>query len=253
MIIRSLYNVSRQMNVLQKKQENNSANAANANTPGYKFQQLIHRTMQEYDLYNHAGGRDNDRRVDLGSINFGTEIDGAYTTFTQGILNETGIRTDLSISGRGFFAIELENGQMGLARNGNFKIDQQQSLVTMERNPVLGINSGGNALEIYIENDNFTVDTKGYINGSATRVMVVDYPDYGDFELLGEGVFSSGGADFEIGDGEVKQGYLEASNVNILDEIVKMMEVSREFESNQRTLRVLNDTLQKTVNEIGRN
>ena len=57
MIIRSLYNVTRQMNVLQKKQENNSANAANVNTPGFKYQDLIQRTMEEFDVYNRAGGQ----------------------------------------------------------------------------------------------------------------------------------------------------------------------------------------------------
>lgn len=253
MIIRSLYNVSRQMNVLQKKQENNAANAANANTPGYKFQHLVQRTMQEYDLYNRAGGRENDQRVELGTINFGTEIDGGYTSFSQGNLNETGLATDLAISGRGFFAIELDDGRMGITRNGNFKIDNQQRLVTTEGNPVLGMDSQGDISEIFVQGDEFSVDGQGLIAGGDMRLMIVDYPDYGGLELYGEGVFIPGNMEYELNEANISQGFLESSNVNILDEIVKMMEVSREFESNQRTLRVLNDTLQKTVNEIGRN
>ena len=73
------------------------------------------------------------------------------------------------------------------------------------------------------------------------------------FEMRGESIYMTGGAIPMESDAEVSQGYLENANVNIMDEMVKMMEVSREFQSNQRVLSVLNETLQKTVNEIGRN
>lgn len=253
MIIRSLYNVSRQMNVLQKKQENNAANTANANTPGFKYQDLIQRSMQEYEVYNNAGGRDSNRTQLLGTINMGTEIDGAYTSFTQGALKETGLFTDLALNGQGFFTVATENGETGYTRNGHFRVSEDQRLVTEEGYPVLGVSGNGTPSEIFVMGDALSIDQSGYINGTGTRLMITTFPDNNTLEMRGENLYVSGAGNLDQGDTKVTQGYLESSNVDLMDEIVKMMEVSREFQSNQRVLSVLNDTLQKTVNEIGRN
>lgn len=253
MIIRSLYNVTRQMDVLQKRQENNSANAANVNTPGYKMQSLIQRTMEENELYNHAGGRDNNQKVLLGTINMGTEIDSAVTNFTQGSLKETGSATDLALNGQGFFTLALENGETGFTRSGNFRVSEDQRLVTQEGYPVMGVNGQGTPTEIFVVGDELTVSQEGFINGTDVRLMLSNFQDTAAFELRGGNIYQIAGGNPLESDAEVNQGYLENANVNMMDEMVKMMEVSREFQSNQRVLSVLNETLQKTVNEIGRN
>ncbi len=251
MIVRSLYNVSRQMDVLQQKQENNAANTANVSTPGFKYQDLIQRTMQEYELCNNAGGAGSNQRQELGSINFGTEIDEAYTDFSQGALKQTGIYTDLAISGKGFFAVQLDDGTMGFTRNGNFRVDENGQLATQEGYKVLGIDPQGNISGINLQNDSMNVDKKGYINGTQQKILTVDFRDYGAFELKGNTIYASGQG-FQATESAVNQGFLESSNVNMLDQMVKMMEVSREFESNQRALKVINSTLEKTVNDVGR-
>jgi len=251
MIERGLYNVSRQMNVLQQKQENTTANTANVSTPGFKYQDLIQRTMKEYELCNNAGGAESNQKQELGSINFGTEIDEAYTDFSQGALKQTGLYTDLAISGTGFFAVQLEDGTMGFTRNGNFRVDENNQLVTQEGCKVLGIDTQGNISGITVENDSMSVDRKGYINGTQQKLMTVDFPDYGALEHKGNAIYASGQG-YQLSDSSVNQGFLESSNVNMLDQMVKMMEVSREFESNQRALKVINSTLDKTVNDVGR-
>lgn len=253
MIIRSLYNVTRQMNVLQKKQENNSANAANVNTPGFKYQDLVQKTMEEYDIRNRAGGRDNNRVQELGTINFGTEIDAAVTNFTPGVLKETGIQTDFALDGNGFFTLSLENGETGYTRNGNFKVNVDGRLVTQEGYPVLASNGQGAVSEIYVPGNYLEVGENGFINGSDLRFLISNFNNTQNFELRGETIYVTGEASIGMGDASVRQGYLESANVDMAAEIVKMMEISREFQANQRTLTVLNDTLQKTVNEIGRN
>ncbi|MGB4589235.1 MAG: flagellar hook-basal body complex protein [Clostridiaceae bacterium] len=252
MIIRSLYNTASQMNVLQKKQENSAANTANVNTPGFKYQELVQRTMKEYEVKNHTGGLGNNEEQKLGSINFGTEIDEAYTHFSQGILKETGTPTDLAISGEGFFAVQMQNGQTGYTRSGNFRIDGEKRLVTQEGFPVFGIDAQNNVSPIMVENDFLSIDNKGMINGTEKRVMIVDFADYTALEQKGNSIYAGQGTNL-VADQAVSQGYLEGSNVNLLDEMVKMIEVSREFESNQRTLKAIDETLQKAVNEIGRN
>lgn len=253
MIIRSLYNVTRQMNVLQKKQENNAANAANVNTPGFKYQDLIQKTMEEMAVSNRAGGRDSSLRQELGTINFGTEIDGAYTSFTQGILKQTGIATDFAVSGDGFFTLALENGETGYTRNGSFKISEDRRLVTQEGYPVLARNAQGTLQEIFVPGNSLEVSESGQIAGQDLQILLSRFNDTQNFELRGETIYVTGEPSLGRGEATISQGYLESSNVDMAQEMVRMMEVSREFQANQRTLTVLNDTLQKTVNEIGRN
>lgn len=240
------------MNVLQKKQENTAANTANVNTPGFKYQELIQKAMKEHQVYNHAGGAGNKAMTELGSISFGTEIDGAYSVFTPGVLKETGSATDIALNGRGFFGVTTEDGQMAFTRNGNFTISEDRRLVTKEGYPVLGTR-GGNVEEIYVMGDELSIGKNGEINGTDLKIFTADFADYGNLELRGETLYLGAGGNFNPVDTQMEQGYLESSNVNIMDEMVKMMEVSREFQSNQRVLSVLNETLQKTVNEIGRN
>jgi len=253
MILRSIYNTARQMNVLQKKQENSAANTANVNTPGFKYQELVQRAMKEYEVKNHTGGLGNNEEQELGSINFGTEIDEAYTSFSQGVLKETGVASDFAINGDGFFEVQMQDGQIGYTRSGNFKIDNLQRLVTQEGFPVLGIDNQNNVSSIRVENDRLSIDNKGYINGTNQKMMTVDFADYTALELNGNSIYSTTQGAAQLTDSTISQGYLEGSNVNLLDEMVKMIEVSREFESNQRTLKAIDETLQKTVNEIGRN
>lgn len=252
MIIRSLAQVTAQMNVLQKKQENSAANVANVNTPGYKFQVLLQETQKEYEVHNHTGGRDNNAYQALGSLSLGTQLGEAYTNFTPGTLTQTGLATDFAIQGKGFFPVALEDNTLGFTRSGSFRRDAEGYLVTPEGYRVLGVDPQGNWQSISTGGNPLVLTAEGQIQGTVLRLAAVDVADYTQLTLEGGSLFAGETAVIP-GEGEILQGYLEGSNVNLLDEMVKMMEVSREFQANQRTLKVLNDTLSKTVNEIGRN
>lgn len=226
-MIRSLYTVNRNMNILRKKQENIGANMANINTPGYKFQEIIQSTLGTEEMVNFSGGSQLDQRQVLGRFVFGNQIDEVYRVFDQGILSETGKETDYAIIGNGFFLVELEDGEMAFTRNGNFKVDEEGSVTTMDGYRVQAPENG-------------------------EEPLIVDFPNYGNLNNIGNGLFTSGNMEYTIIDGEFRQGYLEMSNVNPVDELVKMIQVTREFESNQRLLHTADETLNKAVNEIGR-
>lgn len=211
------------MNILQKKQENTSANLANINTPGYKFQDMVQSTLETQQMINHTGGPKNNRRQELGNYVFGNQIDDVYKNYDQGNLYETSKSSDFAIVGNGFFTVQMDDGQTAYTRNGNFRVNDQNQLVTMEGHIVL-------------------VD-----NG---RPVITDFNDYTSLNSLGDTFFNgAGGLDIE---GEVRQGFLEMSNVETVDEIVKMIEIARQFESNQRLLHAADETLSKAVNELGR-
>lgn len=218
-MIRSLHTVNRNMNILQKKQENTSANITNVNTPGYKFQDIVQSTMESHQMLNYAGGKDANRRQELGGFIYGNEIDEIYKNFEQGTLLETGNPQDYAIVGNGFFTIQMDDGTIAYTRNGNFKLNDYNELVTMD----------------------------GYL----VLDEISDFADYQNLNSLGNTLFTSDEAPFVI-EGEIKQGFLESSNVVIVDELVRMIEISREFEANQKLLHAADETLNKAVNEAGR-
>lgn len=228
------------MNILQEKQESTNSNIANIKTSGYKFQDIVQSTMESRNLINYSGGPDNNTRQELGGFVFGNQIDLIYKNFTQGSIVENGNTTDFALVGEGFFTIQMDNGQAAYTRNGNFTLNDNNMLVTMDGYTVLGIDDNGQQSEIYINDGNMNVD-----------FLITDFPDYQNLASIGNTNFTSG-AGGQIIDGEVKQGFLEMSNVEIADELVKMIEISREFEANQKLLHTADETLNKAVNEIGR-
>lgn len=241
-MIRSIYTINRNMNVLQKKQENTSANMANVNTPGYKFQNIVQSTLEEKDMINYAGGPSMNRRQELGSFVFGNQIDEVYRNLEQGSLSETNKATDFALVGNGFFTVQTGNGDMALTRNGNFKVNDQNQLVTLQGYPVIGIDANGQSGYIQVENETL----------SGQKFLISNVDDYATLENMGDTLFMNEQRQYNAIEGEVKQGYLEMSNVRIADELVKMIEISREFESNQKLLHSADETLSKAVNEVGR-
>ena len=233
-MIRSIHTVNRNMNILQKKQENTSANIANVNTPGFKFQKILTSTLDSEVMINHAGGANSDRRQELGDFVFGNQIDLVYKNFEQGFLMNTEVATDFSIVGNGFFTIEGENGVTNYTRNGNFKYNDQNQLVTMEGNRVL-VRQGNEEMP------------NNYVD-----FVISDFADYTSLVSTGDTTFTSNENPINAFTGQVRQGFLEMSNVSMVDEMVSMIEISREFEANQKLLHAANETLNKAVNEIGR-
>lgn len=250
-MVRSIYAVKRNINILQKKQENNSANIANLNTPGYKFQSIVQSTLKSENMINYSGGSGMNKRQELGEFVFGNKIDAFYKSFEQGSLYETNKGTDFAIVGNGFFTIRTDGQNKAFTRNGNFRLDEENRLVTQEGHPVLGIDDGGQETCIYTNSNDLNVDDKGNIIGKGIRFLISDFRDYDGLQNIGDTVFISD-EDAEQIETRVNQRFLEASNTSVADELIKMIEISREFESNQKLLRAADETLSKAVNEIGR-
>lgn len=250
-MIRSFYTTNRNMNILQKKQENTSSNISNINTPGYKFQDIVQSTLESRNLINYLGGNQLNRRQELGSLEFGNQIDEAYRNFGQGNIIETNNKTDFSITGNGFFTIEMDNGELGYTRNGNFRINEDNQLVTVEGYLVQGIDNAGNRRNINVVNNQLDVNDSGNILNQGMSFLISDFNDYNNLNTIGDTIFTGAEA-YEIDGDGIRQGFLESSNVSMVDEMVKMIEVSREFESNQKVLHAADETLGKAVNEIGR-
>jgi flagellar basal-body rod protein FlgG len=204
---------------------------------------------QQRDLVNYTGDYGTTKK-ELGSMSFGVQIDDVYTSFTQGNIAYSGLRTDLAIDGEGFLEVQMPDGTTGYTRNGSLQINENNQLATLNGGLVLDQN--GNT--ITITDPDFSVGTKGALsqNGTITNtISIVAFADNTALEDLGYGFYSGAGG-VQSTDFELVQGYYEESNYEAVDEMVRMISLSREFESNQQVLSTINSSYEKTVNQLGK-
>jgi len=172
--------------------------------------------------------------------------------FSQGRMKKTGNPLDLALNGKGFFCIQTPDG-VRYTRKGNFILNAEKELITSEGHAVLGERGS-----IRIDGSHFHVDGEGNIavdgepNG---KLRIVEFDDDRKFRRFGGTLFIppngvDGGKRAE--EVQVKQGYLESSNVEAVKMMVEMIDALRSYEAYQKTIRTLQETSSKGINELGR-
>lgn len=175
----------------------------------------------------------------------------------QGFLEYTGDPLHLAIVGEGFFKVQTPNG-IAYTRAGNFTLDTQRRLVTPEGYLVLAngtpvVIDPGMTREGYItmENSKLQVSPEGILSIDMTeigRLDIVTFDDYSKIKKLGENLYVSEGArELRAENYEIKQGYIEKSNVNPIREMVNLIEIHRTFEAVQRSIRTLDEETEKLI------
>ena len=249
-MVRGMYIAGTGMLLQRRLMENITNNITNADTTGYKKEHLVSHSFEDVLIE-----RIKDTSVVgwtryVGPLNFGTQIDQLYINFEQGSIEGTGRSTDLALAGDVFFVMQTTEGER-YARTGAFYIDDQGYLVDGEGNFLLGENG-----PIYTGGLNFTVDMQGgvWLDGVyADRIRVVSFDDNGSLRKQGSNLyFSLDGPAAAAQPYAIHQGFLEISNVDIAREMVDMLTVFRTYETNQRMLTMIDETIGKAVNEIGR-
>jgi len=248
-MIRGWYTGASGMNAQQNRLDAISNNLANVDTAGYKrditvsksFPELVIRRANfdgQYEIPNGMGSAD--AAPIVGKLGLGVETNENYIDFTQGSFKSTNTNTDVAFTGKGFFAVETPLGER-YTRNGNFLIGKEGILETKDGYPVMGENG-----YIMVSNDKFTVNEDGVIvsedGEEIDRFKVVRFDNERYLKKMGESLYSnndiSGPA--HIAEGAERpgflQGYMETSNVNVVNEMVQMIEVNRAYEANQKTI-----------------
>jgi flagellar basal-body rod protein FlgF len=170
----------------------------------------------------------------------------------QGDTRITGNTLDFAISGKGFFKIDTPDG-IRYTRRGNFSLDGAGYLITQDGFRVLG--SGG---PITISGNEIDVDGRGVIrvDGSQSgQIEVVDFENYDGLVKAGNALFHNASASPEIApppETAIQQGFVELSNVNMVEEMVQMIHCLRAFESYQKSIQVLDGLNSRAVNEVSR-
>ena len=174
------------------------------------------------------------------------------TDLRQGNLRLTGNPLDIALQGDGFFEVRVPDG-VRYTRNGSFSLNADSALVTQNGDPVLGENG-----VIRVEGGNIDINAKGQITVDESMVDTLSVVTFVRPELL-----RKEGLSYSIYNGDkrdivkpeeviVKQGYLEESNVVVVEEMTKMIESLRTYESYQKVLQTFDEMTYKSVNEVGR-
>lgn len=188
----------------------------------------------------------------IGTMSSGVRFQKIYIDFTQGQLTETGGKLDFALKGDGFFKIQGEDGEVLYTRNGSFAVTNGY-LTDIDGRPVLGQNG-----QIYLGNGEIEVSQNGEVIVDGQVVDILDIVDIDNKEFLrkrGDNLFyvvENGDVQELPFQGEVLQGYLESSNMDPLKGMVEMINLLREFEANQRVIRMQDEMLERAANEIGK-
>lgn len=254
-MIRSLYTAVSGMITLENKQNTISNNMANANTTGYKAEDLAIKSFDEVLIQNKdkiVGGRNVTNK--LGTISLGAEIDSVITKYTQGDIKQTESITDFAIDGRGFFGVQVGDNIL-YTRDGSFKINNAGYLVTTTGDNVLGVDNNGNMAPIFVGNDSeFYIDENNniFVNGQSNqKLLTADFQNYDTLDKVGDNYYTGENPIYNAVV-NVHQSYLESSNVNITEEMVNMMTVMRNYESVQKVLTMIDESMGIAATKVGR-
>jgi flagellar basal-body rod protein FlgG len=235
-----------------------SNNLANVNTTGFKKDRAAFETLA-YQVVTAPGAASSSETKYATGLNLGTgvRIQGTARIDTQGSMQTTGNSLDLALDGDGYFQVQMPGGQLGYTRAGNFSRSPEGLLITSEGYQVMpGITVPEGATNITIGMDGTTTAT---VNGQATeigQIQVASFPNAAGLQSKGDNYLletaASGAANLgvagEDGRGNVRQGMLEASNVNVVEELVDMIETQRAYEVNSKMISATDDML-KYVNQ----
>lgn len=234
-------------------------NLANASTVGYKKEGATSQSFDEVLTVKIKDASTGDERLvqRLGRNNPGVKIGENYTDYTQGSFRVTGNTYDLALAGEGFFAIEFTNksGETSTmyTRAGQFTLNREGYLVNEDGDYVLDEQSRRIQLDPLQEatiSDDGTITQGG---NQVARIQVIDFEDYNYLEKYGESYYRPvEGARTTQANAEVKSGYLEMSNVQVVSEMVNLISITRAYESNQKIIQTYDSSLEIAVTQLGR-
>jgi len=238
--------------------DNTANNLANVNTNGFKRQELgfadLHYDTSQQPGAEVASGQITPIGTQIGS---GVRVQGSTKVFSQGIVQETGIPTDVAIEGNGFFRILLPSGEQRFTRDGSFRIDNQGRLVTSDGFELDGgvtIPDGVTVSDIRIGVDGVVSATDGQNSQNLGQIPVYRFINPMGLSNEGANLYSetpaSGTAQQGIPGvdvGTLRQSFIERSNVEVVRELVSLITAQRAYEINSRAVRAGDEMLSSTA------
>jgi len=254
----SLYSAATGMEAQELNLNTIANNLANVNTPGFKksrieFQDLLY-TKPRSSGTDTGNGNLVPTGVEVGN---GARVAATSKVFTQGQVTQTGQQLDLAIQGDGFFEIQQADGTIAYTRDGSFNLNAQGQVVTADGLPVLSgfqsIPAGTTAIDI---SQSGNVSITGANGTSTFQLSLARFANEAGLQSLGGNLYAesaasgtaSTGQAAQNGYGSILQGYLEGSNVNIVEEMVNLITAQRAYEINSKSVQASDEMLQNVAN-----
>jgi len=237
-----------------------SNNIANMTTSAFKRQRVDFKDMI-YQNINRPGAQSSDAGTVLPSglqIGLGVQVQAAYRIHEQGALQITENSLDLAIGGEGFFQIQLPNGDESYTRSGVFQLNENGELVTTQGylvEPNIVIPSDAIGIEIN-QNGEVFVQQSGVVNlTNVGQIQLANFVNPTGLEAIGDNLYveteASGtattGSPGEDSLGTIRQGSVEQSNVNVVEEITNLITAQRAYEMNSTVIRTSDEMLQSVA------
>ena len=259
-MLRSLYTAATGMRAQDLNVSVIANNLANVNTAGFKrsradFEDLLYQNLRLMGTLSNSGNQ-----IPTGiQLGLGVKPAAIQKIFLQGDFAQTQNPLDVAIEGKGFFQILQPNGQFAYTRAGTFKLDNLGRIVTSEG---LALQP---AVTIPVNAINISIDPSGNVSvtqpGSAIpsvvgTIQIATFQNQAGLQAIGNNLFLESGASGPpiVGlpglqdRGQLNQGFLELSNVSVVEELVNLITAQRAYEINSRTVQTADEMLQITSN-----
>jgi flagellar basal-body rod protein FlgG len=256
-MIRSLWIAKTGMEGQQTKLDAISNNLANVGTNGFKRAGVVFEDLMYQNLRAAGSATSEQSQLPTGlQVGLGVRAAASTRNFAQGSLNNTSNNFDMAINGAGFFQVQLPDGTTGYTRDGSFQVDANGALVTNAGYAVLpGITVPANAQA-------FAVNAEGQISvtvpGQTTpqvlgQLQLASFINPAGLESRGGNLYAetaasgapNAGAPNTAGHGRLMGGFVEGSNVNVVEELVSMIATQRAYELNSKAIQTSDQMLQR--------
>ena len=256
-MIRSLWIAKTGMEAQQTQLDAISNNLANVSTNGYKKSHAVFEDLMYQNLRQAGGNSSEQTNLPTGlQLGLGTRAVATARSFAQGNLQQTTNPLDVAVKGNGFFEIQLPDGTNGYTRDGSFQVSAQGQLVTNNGytvNP--GITIPNNAQSVTIGADGtVSVALPGQaLPQTIGQLQLASFVNPAGLEPKGQNIYAetaasgtpNSGAPGANGLGQLQQGFVETSNVNVVEELVSMIQTQRAYELNSKAISTSDQMLQK--------
>ncbi len=258
-MVRGLYTAWSGMKNEQKRLDVISNNIANAATTGFKtegatsrsFDDMLGIKVKDKSEQQYLGNRI------IGRETLGVKIGETFTDYTQGSLRQTNNTYDLALDGDGFFQVRVVdnagNSHIRYTRAGNFTITREGYVTDADGNH---LQSEAGDLLVPMDASEIRIDQSGavYADGELVdQLNIVDFEDYNYLKKFADTFYEPvKGATEKEATALVRQGFLEQSNVQVVNQMVNLIAITRAYEANQKVIQTMDSSLEQSVNSVGR-
>ena len=260
-MIRALYSAASGMTAQQMNVDNIAHNLANANTVGYKVRRAQFQDLLYQDLVTPGASAGQQTVVPTGlQLGLGTRAASNEIVFSQGNFAATENPLDLVVQGRGFFQVRLASGEIAYTRAGSFHLDRDGNVVTSDGDPLEPqVTIPPDAQAVHIATDG----TVSYTQPGQTaaqlggQIQLADFQNPAGLNSIGRNLFlptdasgdpTVGTPGGQEGIGSLLQGYLEQSNVSVVEEFINLIVSQRAYEANSKVVKAADEMYQQINN-----